>query len=133
MRRTLLLFAVFAGLCSTSAFAQYKVTEKDLGNDCVTEDGKLGTYKQVTITESVGNTSSRGNSSSTSQSGNVGVSGEYKKAGVSVGASASYGNSSSNSSSNTSSQSTTTTRTYQDVQCVEDKNANAPQMTPVRW
>lgn len=129
MKRTILLFALFAGLFSTSAFAQYKVTSKDVGNDCLTEDGKLGTYKQVTVTERVDRTSSSGNSSSTSSNGNVGVNASV----AGVGGSASYGNSRSNSSSNSSSQTTTTTRTYEDVQCVEDKNANAPQMTPVRW
>ncbi len=49
---------MFIGLC-TIANAQYKPTEKDLGKDCPTENGKLGTWKNFTVTEKQDNTNSK--------------------------------------------------------------------------
>lgn len=137
MKKMIFAFFLMVGMTSLTAFAQYKPTEKDLGNDCTTENGKIGTWKQVTVTESSNNTDTRGNAYSNANTGSVGVSANAsmgtKNNKVEVGASASYQNSNTNSTSKTNTQSTTTTRTYQDIQCVEDKNANNPQMTPVRW
>lgn len=137
MKKNFFILALILGMSSLTAFAQYKPTEKDLGKDCATENGKLGTYKQVTITETRTNTNSTGNSYSNSNSGsvtgNASVSAGTKTNNAQVGVSTSVQNSNSNSRSNTNAQSTTTTRTYNDIQCVEDKNANNPQMTPIRW
>lgn len=133
MNKKFFTIALLCGLCSMAAFAQYKPTEKDLGKDCATENGKLGTWKQVNVTERSENSNSRGNSNSTSNTGSVGVSAKAKVGIGEVGASASYQNTNTNSQSNTKSTSTSTTRSYQDIQCVEDKNANLPQMTPIRW
>jgi len=137
MKKHIFALVLLLGMTSLTAFAQYKPTEKDLGKDCATESGKLGTWKQVTVTETTSSSNTRGNSNSNGNTGTVGVnasaSAGTKTNKVEVGASASYQNSSTNTSSNSNSRSTTTTRTYQDIQCVEDKNANNPQMTPVRW
>lgn len=137
MKKLFFLLALILGTTSFTAFAQYRPTEKDLGNDCATESGKLGTWKQVTVTETSNNTNTRGNANSNGNTGTVGVSANAsagtKTTKVEVGANASYQNSRTNTTTNTNSQSTTTTRTYQDIQCIEDKNANNPQMTPVRW
>lgn len=137
MKKKILFTVLFCGISSIAAFAQYKPTEKNLGNDCTTENGKIGTWKSVTITEKYENTNSRGNANSNSNTGTVGVSTNAsvgtKTNNVNVGANASYQNSNTNTSSNSRSQSTSTTRTYQDIQCIEDKNANLPQRTPIRW
>lgn len=138
MKKNCFILALVLGMSSLTAFAQYKPTEKDLGNDCATENGKLGTWKKVTVTETSGNSNSTGVSNSNSNTGTVGVNakagvGVGKSTKVEVGANASYQNSNSKTTSNNNTQSTTTSRTYDDIQCVEDKNANNPQMTPVRW
>lgn len=113
--------------------AQYNPTKKDIGKDCTTEQGKLGTWKEVTVTETYSNKS--GNSSNNSSTHNVGVSGQasgtYKVVELSVGGN--YGYSNSNGSTQSKSTENTTTRTYNDIQCVEDKNAKLPQQSPVRW
>ena len=132
MKKTLCILSMFIGLC-TIANAQYKPTEKDLGKDCPTENGKLGTWKNVTVTEKQDNTNSNNysssNTSSVSASANISVG--TKK--TNVGASVTVGTSSTVGGSKTSSTTSGTTRTYNDIQCVEDKNANLPQYTPVRW
>lgn len=119
------LFCLCAFVFSLSVFnanAQYKPTEKDLGKDCTTQEGKLGTWKKGVARDDSG---SNYNSSS-STSGSAGFSVGNKEVG-SVSASGAH--------SNTSSQgrSTGSSFEYEDIRCVEDKNATLPQQTPVRW
>lgn len=124
-----------------AASAQYKPTENDLGKDCATNNNKLGTWKKVTISEQVIGSNSQGTgysngvTSSAGVNANVGSEIGTKKAKVSANVSTNMSVQGSNTSSttNTNTQTTTTTRTYEDIQCVEDKNANLPQMSPVRW
>lgn len=132
MKKIVCVLSLFIGLCSI-ANAQYKPTEKDLGKDCATSNGKLGTWKEVTVTEKQDNTNSRNysNSNTSSVSGSANVSVGTKK--NNVGASVTAGTSSTAAGSKTSSTTSGTERTYKDIQCVEDKNANLPQYTPVRW
>lgn len=122
--------------CSMSvlSFAQYNPTRNDLGKDCATQDGKLGTWKEVTVTETYSSTEGSTRSNSSSQNFNASVSAEYKATKkASVSGTAGYDNGSSRTNANSNSSTNTTTRSYQDIQCVEDKNANLPQYTPVRW
>lgn len=116
------LFVMGIGICS---FAQYTPTKADIGKDCTTENGSLGTWKQVTVTESRGNS----NSWSSTNSSSAGVNASVGFSGTSVGVSGNTGTA--NTRGNQTS--TTTTRTYKDVQCVEDRNAKLPQQTPIRW
>ena len=122
--------------CSMSvlSFSQYNPTRNDLGKDCATQDGKLGTWKEVTVTETYSSTEGSTRSNSSSQNFNASVSAEYKATKkASVSGTAGYDNGSSRTNANSNSSTNTTTRSYQDIQCVEDKNANLPQYTPVRW
>lgn len=121
--------------CSMSvlSFAQYTPTKDDLGKDCATHDGKLGTWKEVSVTETYSSTGSQTRSNSSSQNFNASAGAEYKSGKVRVSGDVGYGNGSSKTNSNSNSSTNTTSRTYQDIQCVEDKNANLPQYTPVRW
>lgn len=132
MKKIVGVLSLFIGLCSI-ANAQYKPTEKDLGKDCATSNGKLGTWKEVTVTEKQGNansgTYSNSNTSSLSATTNASVGTKTNNVGVGV----TTGTSSTATGSKTSSKSSGTERTYKDIQCVEDKNANLPQYTPVRW
>lgn len=129
--------ALFLLTCIVSVNAQYKPTKSDIGKDCTTEKGKLGTWKEVQVIETV--SGSKNNSTSNSRSHNFGVGGnvggEVKSAGVSgsVGGNANYGYSNSKGTSNSSSTTNTVTRNYSDIQCVEDQNAKLPQRSPVRW
>ena len=119
---------------SVLSFAQYNPSRNDLGKDCATQDGKLGTWKEVTVTETYSSTEGSTRSNSSSQNFNASVSAEYKATKkASVSGTAGYDNGSSRTNANSNSSTNTTTRSYQDIQCVEDKNANLPQYTPVRW
>lgn len=115
------------------AYSQYKPTQADVGKDCRTENQKLGTWQNVRVTETYSNgntqsnTSSYGHSSQVQAGGSVGSS----KAGASVSVGGSSSNSNSYGNSNTSSRSVS--RSYDAIECVEDRNANLPQQTPVRW
>ena len=114
---------MFAGLFVTfEASAQYKPTQKDVGNDCTTHDGKLGTWKNVRVEDN--RTDGYGRNSTTS--GSIGGSIGSKDVG-SISASGSH------SSTNSQSSSTSEKISYDDIRCVEDKNANLPQRSPVRW
>ena len=125
---------MFAGLfIAFEASAQLKPTQRDVGNDCVTEEGKLGTFKNVHVEETVNSKYENSNTTSRSIEGGVGV-----EAGAGIGSdktSASGRISASDAkSSNTSNSSGKSEKiSYDDMRCVEDKNANIPQMTPVRW
>lgn len=104
------------------ANAQYKPTQKDVGNDCTTHDGKLGTWKNVRVED--GRSDGYGNSNTTSGSisGSVG-----SKDMGNVSGSVSHSNSNSRNSSASEKVS------YDDIRCIEDKNATLPQRSPVRW
>lgn len=104
------------------ANAQYRPTQKDVGNDCTTQDGKLGTWKNVRVED--GRSDGYGNSSTTSGSINGSV-GSNNIANISGSVSQS------NSNSNNSSASEKVS--YDDIRCIEDKNATLPQRSPVRW
>jgi len=125
----LVLFCSFSAL----AFAQYSPTERDLGRDCATQDGKLGTWKEVTVTETYSNSGTQTRSNTSSQNFNASAGAEYKVGGAKVSGSVGYGNGNSNTNSTSNSSTNSTSRSYKDIQCVEDKNANNPQYTPVRW
>jgi len=114
---------VLCGMC----FAQYKPTNKDVGNDCTTQQGTLGTWKEVTVRDD--GSRSHTTSSSSSYGGTVSGGYESKATGVSINASGSA--SSSRGNSNTSSSGTSVE--YKDIRCVEDQNAKLPQQTPIRW
>lgn len=120
MKKIAILLMMVCGF-TLSAHAQYKPTQKDVGKDCTTQDGKLGTWKNVRVEDGASNQDVRSNSSSNSVSagGNYGV------------ANGNVSGSSSSSRSNTSSSSEKIT--YDDIRCVEDKNATLPQQSPVRW
>ncbi len=106
---------------SIMANAQYKPTQSDIGKDCTTENGKLGTWKNVHVEDGTSNSSSREAGVNGSASLQIGT--KNNNVGGSIGGS--YSNSKSNSSSEKIS--------YDDIRCVEDKNANLPQRSPVRW
>lgn len=109
-------------LCTSFVInAQYKPTQKDVGKDCTTQNGKLGTWKNVRVED--GSNNSRSNSSGSSSSASIG--GEYGGFNGSV--------SGSSSSSKSSSSGSSEKITYDDIRCVEDKNATLPQQSPVRW
>lgn len=127
-----LMLLAFCSL-SVLSYAQYSPTKNDLGRDCATQDGKLGTWKEVTVTETYSTSGSQSRSNTSSQNFNASAGGEYKMGGAKVSGSVGYGNGSSNTNSNTSTSTNSTSRSYQDIQCVEDRNANNPQYTPVRW
>lgn len=131
MKRIALLATTIL-LCLTAS-AQYKPTQKDLGKDCTTQNGKLGTWKNVTVREQVSNNNTNTNNSSSSYNTGIsaGANAGTKSAGVNIGGS--YNSSNSNGSTRSNSSTTTTTREYKDIQCVEDKNAKLPQQSPVRW
>lgn len=130
MKKLMLLF-----FCSLSvlSFAQYNPTRNDLGRDCATQDGKLGTWKEVTVTETYSTSENQNHSNTTSQNFNASAGVEVEAYGTTISGSASYDNGSSNTSGSSNSSTNTSSRSYQDIQCVEDKNANLPQYTPVRW
>lgn len=127
------VFVAMLLMSCTCMNAQYKPTQKDVGKDCTTADNKIGTWKNVTVTENVSNTKIGSQNSTSTQS--LGVSGKVNaNLGVASGSvSGSSNNSNSYGTSNSSSTTNTTTRTYDDIQCVEDKNANLPQRSPKRW
>ena len=58
------MLAAAGMLCISEVEAQYRPTQKDVGKDCTTENGKLGVWRKVKVEESVGNT--YGNINSTS-------------------------------------------------------------------
>lgn len=120
MKKLFLLAAMLLGI-SICANAQYKPTEDDLGKDCTTENGKLGTWKEVTVTDRTGD---RNQGTSNWDSYGEGQAG-YNDSHVRVGGS--YGESKTRENSKEESI------TYEDIRCVEDKNANLPQQTPIRW
>ena len=110
---------MLAGMFVTvEARAQYRPTQKDVGDDCTTQDGKLGTWKNVRVEDVVGNEYE--NSNTTSGSGGVNISGV---------ASGSISTSDTNSRNTSNSEKIS----YDDIRCVEDKNATLPQRKPVRW
>lgn len=122
MKKLFLLAVIILGINVCANAQSKKPTKEDIGKDCVTEDSKLGTWKEVTVTEHSGSKSSE--SSNWGVNGGLSV-GVKNAAEVSVGGS--YGESKSRERSSDESI------TYQDIRCVEDKNANLPQMSPVRW
>lgn len=124
MKKTIILVCTILA-CGCVAYGQYKPTQKDLGNDCMTENQKLGTWKEVTVRDDGSN--SRTTNSSNTYGASVG--GEYKAVNASVNGSANY----SHSNGNSNTYSSGTSIEYKDIRCVEDKNANLPQQTPVRW
>lgn len=119
MKKIAILLMMVCGL-ALSAHA-HKPTQKDVGEDCVTQEGKLGTWKNVRVEEwsSTETTKSNSSSSSATAGGNFGVV---------------TGNTSGSSSSSKSNSSGSSEKiTYDDIRCVEDKNATLPQQSPVRW
>lgn len=128
-----MIFSVLLFMSCTVLYAQYKPTQSDVGKDCTTQNGKLGTWKNVTVTESGSGTSSAViNNTSTNSigvNGNVGVSVK----GADVGVGGNYEHSRTTGTSNSSSTTTTQSITYDDIRCVEDKNATLPQQSPRRW
>lgn len=121
MKKLFLLAAMLLGI-SVCANAQYKPTKRDLGNDCTTENGTLGTWKEVTVTDRTGDR----NQGTTNWDANGNVSfGSEKSSKLEVGGS--YGE------SRTRENSRDESITYEDIRCVEDKNAKLPQQTPIRW
>lgn len=120
-----LFFSVFmiSGMFfAIEANAQYIPSKDDVGKDCTTQDGKLGRWKEVTVTEKQGNDYGQTSSTSVSGGGSLGSSNIG-----SVSASGAYSNSNSRGSSKSEEIS------YDDIRCVEDKNAKLPQQTPARW
>lgn len=107
-------------LCAEAQY-QYRPTQKDVGKDCTTQDGKLGTWKNVRVEDGTSNQNSNSYSSSGSASGKA----KYGGFEGSISGSSSSSRSSSSSSSEKIS--------YDDIRCVEDKNATLPQQSPVRW
>lgn len=123
MKKYLIAMLAAAGmLCISEVEAQYRPTQKDVGKDCTTENGKLGVWRKVKVEESVGNTYGNTNSTSGSVGGSLGNS--------NVG---SVSGSVSHTDSNTRGTSNSEKLTYDDIHCVEDKNATLPQRSPVRW
>lgn len=113
----------FSFVCAINISAQYKPTQNDLGKDCTTQDGKLGTWKQVRV-EDGGSHSYEQKNSFTGQGGmNLGGQKSPVNGGVSL----------STTDSNSRSSSKSEKVTYEDIRCVEDKNATLPQQSPVRW
>lgn|GEM_PF-4020541 len=122
MKKVIFSVFVLAGIfCAIDANAQYKPTAEDIGKDCTTQNGKLGTWKEVNVKDSRENNYSNSNSNSFSGS-----------ASASIG-SASIGGNASHSRSNSQGNSRGEEISYKDIRCVEDKNATLPQQTPVRW
>ncbi len=123
------IFSILFLLVCTNVCAQYEPKKSDIGKDCATENGKLGKWKEVTVTEKIEGSTNR--STSTSNTINGGLNGNIGT--KSVGVSGSVGVSNSSGTNNSSSTTNTSSRTYKDIQCIEDKNANLPQRTPIRW
>lgn len=120
MKKILLSMVIlFGGVMFASA--QYKPTQSDVGRDCTTQDGKLGTWKNVRVEDGASSSSSRGDEHSGNASIKIGTS-DFNVGGG-------YGYSTSSSSSSSSSERIS----YDDIRCVEDKNATLPQQTPIRW
>ncbi len=123
MKKLLISTFMLIGLFITlNASAQYRPTQKDVGNDCTTHDGKLGTWKNVRVEDSKSDGYGNSNTTSGSMGGSVG----NKDIG-NVSGSVSQSNSNSRNSSESEKVS------YDDIRCVEDKNATLPQRSPVRW
>lgn len=120
MKKIIVTVALLIASISVT-YAQYKPTKADIGKDCSAQGGKLGTWKEVTVEERSGNSSSF----STNSSGSMSVGADAKVVKGKVSGSVSAGKSSSSDTSETI--------RYNDIRCVEDKNANLPQQTPVRW
>ena len=113
------------------ANAQY--TQNDIGKDCNTYDGKMGTVQNVTRTTTQSNNSSNTYNSTTSSTvgmnGTVGI-----KNTVEFGGNANWGTSS--GTSNSRSTQTSTSTSYTRPECVEDTPNSYPRSTPVprqRW
>ena len=119
--KKVLLTVVIVCMGTFVVCAQYKPTQADVGRDCTTQDGKLGTWKNVRVEDGASNSSSRGSQ------GGASLSGKFGTKDNNVGLSGNYSQSQSRSSSSSEKIS------YDDIRCVEDKNANLPQQSPVRW
>ncbi len=137
MKRFLFMALLAMGV-TFSASAQLRPTTEDIGKDCTTEDGKLGVWREVTVTETVSYSNSESSSSSSSSgiSANASASTSFGNSKIgsveaSVGGSVenSWGNSQSYGAGSTNSE----THSYKEIMCKEDRSANLPQQTPVRW
>lgn len=122
MKKLLIAVFMLGGLfMATEAKAQYKPTKKDIGKDCTTQEGKLGTWKNVRVEDGSAKNQGESRTNAGTIKGSVGV-----KAGS---ASGSYSHSGTNSRGTQKSEKIS----YEDIRCVEDKNATLPQRSPVRW
>ena len=119
--KKILLTAAIVCMGTFVTYAQYKPTQADVGKDCTTQNGKLGTWKNVHVEDGASNSSSRGSQEGGSLSGKFGT--EGTNVGLSINSSQSRSRSSSSSEK----------ISYDDIRCVEDKNATLPQQSPVRW
>lgn len=100
----------------------YRPTKEDIGKPCVSENGNPNsTYREVTVSETTSTGYQTGSSLSTS--GSVKVDGGVVEATAGIQGTDSHNRSSSK----------TETITYNDIRCVEDKNANLPQQSPAGW
>ncbi len=119
-----IVLTILAIVCMSVYANAYKPTQNDIGEDCTTENGKLGTWKNVRVEEEYNNSNSRG----TSESGSITIGGRFGTRDSYVEGNISGSGSSSNSSTSGKSEKII----YDDIRCIEDKNANLPKQSPVR-
>lgn len=125
-----ILTAIAFFVCfALAAHAQYKPTKEDIGKDCPAANGKIGVWREVTVTKTTSDENAR--SSTYGQSSSAGANASVSVGGVGAGVNAGTSSSRNSSSSNTTQSSTSVS--YQEIQCTEDANVSLPQRTPVRW
>ena len=122
--------------CVTAIHAQNVYTSKDVGKDCVTDNGKMGVVREVKVIETTKKIDSTEGRMSTTTSGGINGGASAKVNGTGLSIEGNVNSSNTGSMSNNQSYERQTTREYTRPECIEDSRNSVQRATPItqsRW